>query len=90
MSSKGLMFIAKVVEKKGPCGAGHEVGDTFEINRLKTGGICGVCYHELYPIIKTLEQGGKIPQHKSQTEFTYLCPDRATPLVFKITKVEQK
>ena len=88
MSSKELIFIAKVVDKKGLCGAGHEVGDTFEINRLKTGGICGICYP--YPTLKTLEQGGRIPQHKNQAEFTYLCPDRATPLGFKITKVEQK
>ena len=90
MSWTEPIFIAKVTSKKGPCGAGHEVGDTFEINTHKTGGICGYCYHDLFPTLKTLGMGGKIPWYKSQEEFTYECPDKASLVTFKVTKVEQK
>ncbi|MFQ6074834.1 MAG: TIGR04076 family protein [Candidatus Bathyarchaeia archaeon] len=80
------IFIATVVSQKGRCGAGHRVGDAFEINTHKTGGICGYCYHDLFPTLMTLAMGGKIPWWKDQNEFTYECPDKTNPVTFKIVK----
>ena len=38
MGWKEPVYVAKVESIKKSCGAGHEVGDTFEINTHKTGG----------------------------------------------------
>jgi uncharacterized repeat protein (TIGR04076 family) len=81
-------FQAKVVSIKGRCSAGHKVGDAFEINTHKTGGICGWCYHDLFPTLMTLAMGGRIPWWKNQDEFTYECPDKTNLVTFKIRRKE--
>ena len=86
MAWKEPMFVAKVESMKGTCSAGHKVGDTFEINTHKTGGICGWCYHDLFPTLMTLGMGGTIPWRPNRDEFTYVCPDRSVDVTFKITK----
>jgi len=79
-------FEARVESIKGNCSAGHRFGDVFEINTHKTGGICGYCYHDLFPTLMTLVIGGAIPWWKEQDEFTYECPDKFNTVPFKITK----
>jgi hypothetical protein len=49
MGWKEPLYAAKVESIKNSCSAGHVVGDEFEINTHKTGGICGYCYHDLFP-----------------------------------------
>jgi len=88
MSWKEPVFIAKVESIKRHCSAGHEVGETFEINTHRTGGICGYCYHDLFPTLMTLCMGGKIPWFESGDEFTYECPDRYNLVTFRITRKE--
>jgi len=80
------IFKARVESIKGNCSAGHKVGDVFEINTHITGGICGYCYHDLFPELMTLAMGGAIPWRKEQDKFTYECPDRYNLVTFKITK----
>ncbi len=87
MSWKEPVYIAKVVGQKGRCGAGHKVGDTFELNTHKTSGICGWCYHDLFPTLCTLAFGGNIPWQDSK-EFKYDCPDRENPVTFVIRRRE--
>jgi len=82
------IFIAKVESIKGSCSAGHKVGDVFEINTHKTGGICGWCYHDLFPTLMTLSMGGAIPWRENQKEFTYQCPDRYNDVKFIIKRKE--
>jgi len=55
------VFRAEVISIKGRCSAGHKVGDAFEINTHKTGGICGWCYHDLFPTRMTLAIGEEYP-----------------------------
>lgn len=89
MSWRDTVFIAKVVTKKGVCNAGHKVGDEFEINTHKTGGICGYCYHDLFPVLMTLVMGGKVPWFKDTDEFTYECPDKTNQVTFRIVRRKQ-
>jgi uncharacterized repeat protein (TIGR04076 family) len=88
MGWKEPVYVAKVESIKESCGAGHEVGDTFEINTHKTGGICGWCYHDLFPTLMTLCMDGKIPWRESQNDWIYECPDRYNLVTFRIKKKE--
>ncbi|MFQ5820541.1 MAG: TIGR04076 family protein [Candidatus Heimdallarchaeota archaeon] len=90
MTWKEPVFKAKIVSIKKNCSAGHKVGDTFEINTHKTGGICGWCYHDLFPTLMTLAMGGAIPWRENQDEFTYECPDRHSLVTFRIMKIPKK
>ncbi|MCX6654721.1 MAG: hypothetical protein NTY03_06320 [Candidatus Bathyarchaeota archaeon] len=45
------VYEAEVTHVGKACSAGHKVGDRFEINTHKTGGICGYCYHDLFPTL---------------------------------------
>lgn len=85
MGWKEPVYVAKVESIKRSCSADHEVGDEFELNTHKTGGICGYCYHDLFPTLMTICMGGKIPWHDSE-EFTYNCPDDYNLVAFKIRK----
>ena len=52
--SKEPIYLAKVESILKSCSAGHKVGDEFEINTHKTGGICGYCYHDLFPTLMNM------------------------------------
>jgi uncharacterized repeat protein (TIGR04076 family) len=86
MAWKEPVFVATVESMKQTCSAGHKVGDTFQINKRKTGGICGWCYHDLFPTLMTLSMDGRIPWNPNPNEFKYICPDRSVEVAFKITK----
>lgn len=86
MAWKEPVYVAKVKSVKGTCSAGHKVGDTFEINTHKTGGICGYCYHDFFPYLMTVAMGGKVPWFKSQDDFDYECPDKYNLVAFNIKK----
>jgi uncharacterized repeat protein (TIGR04076 family) len=83
--SEEPVYEAEVVSILKSCSAGHEVGDRFEINTHKTGGICGYCYHDLFPTLMNMCYGGQIPWMNNQ-EFKYECPDRYNLVTFKVTK----
>jgi uncharacterized repeat protein (TIGR04076 family) len=83
--SEEPVYEAEVVSVLKSCSAGHEVGDKFLINTHKTGGICGYCYHDLFPTLMNMCYGGQIPWMDNQ-EFKYECPDRYNLVTFKVTK----
>ena len=85
MAWKEPVFVAKVESIKKNCSAGHKVGDTFQINTHETGGICGWCYHDLFPTLMTLAMDGKIPW-QDPDEWTYECPDRHSLVTFNIKR----
>ena len=85
MAWKEPVFDAKVESIKKNCSAGHKVGDTFQINTHETGGLCGYCYHDLFPTLMTLAMDGKIPWQDSD-EWTYECPDRYNLVTFNIKR----
>ena len=53
------VYEAEVKSIKGRCSAGHSVGDRFTVNTHKTGGICGYCYHVLFPTFMNMCYGGR-------------------------------
>lgn len=89
MSWRNIVYLATVMSSKGICHAGHEVGDTFELNTHKTGGICGFCYHDMFPMLMTLVMGGQVPWVEDPNEFIYECPDKLNLVTFKMVKREK-
>ncbi len=85
MSFEEPVYVAEVVSVARSCGAGHKVGDKFEVNTHMTEGLCGYCYHDLFPTLMSVCFGGKIPWMNSD-EFSYSCPDRHSDVRFKVTK----
>jgi uncharacterized repeat protein (TIGR04076 family) len=79
------VYVAEVTHVGKACSAGHKVGDKFEINTHKTGGICGYCYHDLFPTLMNCCYGGKIPWIDPK-EFNYECPDRWNDVKFRVTR----
>jgi uncharacterized repeat protein (TIGR04076 family) len=79
------VYIAEVTHVGKTCSAGHKVGDKFEVNTHKTGGICGYCYHDLFPTLMNCCYGGKIPWI-DPAEFKYECPDRWNDVKFRVTR----
>ncbi len=85
MAWKEPVYEARVVSIEKSCSAGHEVGDAFEINTHKTGGLCGYCYHDLFPTLMCICMDGKIPWQDSE-EFKYECPDRYNLVTFEVKR----
>jgi uncharacterized repeat protein (TIGR04076 family) len=79
------IYEAEVVSILKNCSAGHRVGDKFEINTHKTSGICGHCYHDLFPTLMNICYEGQIPWLNKE-EFKFECPDRYNLVTFKIQR----
>lgn len=79
------IYEAEVVSILKNCSAGHKVGDKFDINTHKTGGICGYCYHQMFPTLMNMCYQGQIPWYNND-EWTYKCPDSYNLVTFKVTK----
>lgn len=83
--SEEPVYVAEVESVERICSAGHRAGDKFEINTHKTGGLCGYCYHALFPTLMNMCYGGQIPWLNNE-EFKYECPDRYNLVTFRIRK----
>lgn len=57
----GYKVVATVTGSEGTCGAGHEVGDSFEISCHNPAGLCGWFYHDIFPSLQTFQFGGSLP-----------------------------
>ncbi len=79
------VYIAEVLSILRNCSAGHSVGDKFEVNTHETDGICGYCYHDMFPKLMNMCYGGQIPWMNND-EWTYKCPDTYNLVTFKMTK----
>lgn len=70
----GYAITATIIGAEGTCGAGHKVGDTFEISCHNPGGLCGWFYHDIFPNLETFQFGGSLPWWQGDT-IEVRCPD---------------
>jgi uncharacterized repeat protein (TIGR04076 family) len=85
----GFRVMANVTDVKGECNAGHQVGDSFEISIINTGGLCGAFYHNIFPNLQTFQFGGNMPW--CQGDSIYLqCPDVRNPIIIKLERSRRK
>jgi uncharacterized repeat protein (TIGR04076 family) len=84
-------IVATVVDIKGKCSAGHEIGDKFDLSCHNSDGLCGFFYHDLFPRLSVMQFGGSYPWwEENQTSFEYECPDKKNLLTLKLEIMEQQ
>lgn len=81
----GNKVIATVVESKGHCSAGHQVGDTFELSCHNPAGLCGYFYHDIFPSLSTFQFGGSMPWWQGDT-IQLSCPDHQNLVTLKLER----
>ena len=81
----GYKIVATIVGAEGTCGAGHKVGDTFEISCHNTAGLCGWFYHDIFPNLETFQFGGNLPWWEGDTIMTR-CPDPFNQVTMKLER----
>jgi uncharacterized repeat protein (TIGR04076 family) len=86
MTGEKTVLVAEVVEAKGTCSAGHQKGDEIELDCMKPGGLCGYFYHQIFPSLQTLENGGKMPWWENGEEFMAACADPMNTVTLRIKK----
>ena len=84
----GYKIEAVVIGSEGTGGAGHKVGDTFEISCHNPGGLCGWFYHDIFPNLETLQFGGSLPWWKGDT-IEVRCPDPYNLVTVKLTRTKR-
>ena len=76
---------AEILSVKGQCGAGHKVGESFQISCWDTGGLCGFFFHDIFPSLNVMQFGGRYPWG-SADEMVLECPDRENAVTVRIRK----
>jgi uncharacterized repeat protein (TIGR04076 family) len=70
----GYKVVATITGSEGTCGAGHTVGDSFEISCHNPAGLCGWFYHDIFPSLQTFQFGGSLPWWDGD-RISLQCPD---------------
>ncbi len=78
---------AEVIGQEGHCAAGHKKGDILGLSCLRTAGLCGTFYHDIYPALQTYEFGGRLPWWQGD-DLVLTCPDPANPVTLRISRRE--
>lgn len=81
----GYKISATVMESKGTCSAGHQVGDTFSICCHDPGGLCGFFFHAIFPDLMTFQFGGNLPWWEGDT-IQVQCPDLHNLVTLKLER----
>ncbi|MDY6917204.1 MAG: TIGR04076 family protein [Chloroflexota bacterium] len=80
--------VARVIQQKGTCEAGHKVGDEFVIGQKTPAGMCSWAFFALFPFAEVLEFGGSFPWEEDPDKAVAQCPDAANPVVFEVRREE--
>jgi uncharacterized repeat protein (TIGR04076 family) len=89
MSPVGFRIVGTIKEIKGKCNAGHKVGDTFELDGLDSGRLCGFFYHDIFPYLITLQFGGSFPWNENPDIAEYECPDRTNAVKIELKRIRK-
>jgi len=63
----------------------HKIGDTWEVENFTPCGLCTSAFSAIFPLILTLQCGGKFHWEKNPEVTRAICPDDKG-LVFEISK----
>ncbi|UCE14546.1 MAG: TIGR04076 family protein [Candidatus Heimdallarchaeota archaeon] len=73
---------------EGRCPGGHKIGDVF-VYPEDRGKICPTAFHTLFPTIRVMQSGGKMPWFETPDSHSNCCPDYKRPVVFKISRKQK-
>ncbi len=86
---KGNKIIGTIIEIKGECSVGHEIGDRFKLSCHSSDGLCGFFYDFLFPRLSVMQFGGRYPWwNEGQATFEYDCPDKKNLVTLKLEIVK--
>jgi uncharacterized repeat protein (TIGR04076 family) len=85
----GYRVVATITGVKGQCNTGHEVDDTFEISCHNPNGLCGFCYHHIFPNLQTFQFGGSLPWWPGDT-IRLQCPDPHNLVTLKLERSKRE
>jgi uncharacterized repeat protein (TIGR04076 family) len=78
----------KVLEVKGVCGAGHKEGEEWIVQRFTPADFCGSAYCSIYPDLRALAFGGKIPWEKNG-QVKVGCSDCTNTVIFGLERLSE-
>jgi uncharacterized repeat protein (TIGR04076 family) len=78
-------IIAKVISTK-TCYAGYNVGDEFDISKMKTKGLCK---DDLAPFVRQLKNGGPVPWEKDPSKARVTCSSPWGTVVFELRQIDE-
>ena len=83
----------RIVEVKGKCEAGHEVGEEIDLTIYGEKGtakgvkLCPFFMDAIFPYLCVMQFGGQFPWEKDTNVFVAGCPDFETGVKIKIKRV---
>ena len=84
----GYRVLGTIKRVKGPCNAGHKVGDELELSGHNAGGLCGFLYHQAFPYIIMLQFGGGFPAEWGNPDLVELdCMDKANMVTIELKRI---
>ena len=80
----------RVIEQKGTCGFGHEVGDVVVFDgRQVNGEICLSALCSVLPKVFAMRYGVEFHWLEDKDIATHACPDAYNPVVFEVRRVRE-
>jgi uncharacterized repeat protein (TIGR04076 family) len=79
----GYHVIGTITSIKGTCGAGHKVGDKFEMSSRVNAGLCGWLYYNIFPHLILLQNGGHIGKGRGKS-ISMICPDQKNEVTIEL------
>jgi uncharacterized repeat protein (TIGR04076 family) len=81
-------IVATVINQKGQCAAGHQVGDQVVFDGQTVGGkVCIHALHSFLPKVFALRNGANFPCLDDPDVATHACSDAWNPVVFEIRRI---
>jgi uncharacterized repeat protein (TIGR04076 family) len=77
-------IIAKVISIKNSCYVGYNVGDEFDISKMKGRGLC---VNDLAPFAKLLKTGAPLPWEKDSSKARVACSSPDGTVVFELKQI---
>ena len=100
LSYSKIKLIARIVDIKGYCRAGHKVGEEFDVSlyeggewrseerkSARTPNMCCHLYYALFPYIAVLQYDGELPWLKDKDVFSMNCPDPENCVKVEIRRI---
>jgi uncharacterized repeat protein (TIGR04076 family) len=78
----------RVIEQRGTCGFGHQVGDVIAFTeRGIDGEICLSALYSVLPKVVAMRYGAQFPWLEDKDVATHACPDAYNPVVFEVRRI---
>lgn len=86
----GYRIVGTIKETRGECGAGHKIGDHFELSARVADGLCGFFYNGTFPYIVMLQFGGAFPLDWGNPDVIEMdCMDKINAVTIELKRMKE-